>query len=152
MATERIEQTILRNLLFSEIYYRKVVPLLKQNISRNIMRKLSTKRLLTSLLSTTKFLLKKFLRLIYKIVTTSQRRHFKIQYRSSENSQTSGSIMNGCSTPQKSGVKIELYTSHSCNRSKSQMAAIRKFREMRYPRYSKKLGSIVRRTHRTRLH
>ena len=29
MATERIEQTILRNLLFSEIYYRKVVPFIK---------------------------------------------------------------------------------------------------------------------------
>ena len=29
MATERIEQTILRNLLFSEVYYRKVVPFIK---------------------------------------------------------------------------------------------------------------------------
>ena len=29
MATERIEQTILRNLLFTEEYYRKVVPFLK---------------------------------------------------------------------------------------------------------------------------
>ena len=29
MATERIEQTILRNLLFSETYYRKVVPFIK---------------------------------------------------------------------------------------------------------------------------
>jgi len=29
MATERIEQTILRNLLFNEEYYRKVVPFLK---------------------------------------------------------------------------------------------------------------------------
>ena len=31
MATERIEQTILRNLLFTEEYYRKVVPFLKAN-------------------------------------------------------------------------------------------------------------------------
>ena len=29
MATERIEETILRNLLFTEEYYRKVVPFLK---------------------------------------------------------------------------------------------------------------------------
>ena len=31
MATERIEETILRNLLFNEEYYRKVVPFLKSD-------------------------------------------------------------------------------------------------------------------------
>ena len=34
MATERIEQTILRNLLFTEEYYRKVVPFESRLFSR----------------------------------------------------------------------------------------------------------------------
>ncbi len=31
MATERIQQTILRNLIFTEEYYRKVVPFIKED-------------------------------------------------------------------------------------------------------------------------
>ena len=138
MATERIEQTILRNLLFSEVYYRKVVPFIKAEYFQEYHEKIVYEEIADFASKYDKVPTQEVLAIIYKIVTTSQRRHFKIQYRSSENSQTSGSITNGCSTPQKSGVKIELYTSHSCNRSKSQTEAIRKFREMRYPRYSKK--------------
>ena len=58
--------------------------------------------------------------------------------------QTSGSITNGCSTQQKSCAKTELYTLPSCSRSRSQTEAIRRFREMRYPRILQEaLGSIV---------
>jgi len=68
--TERIEETILRNLIYDEEFYRKVVLLLRQTILLNFRRELSLKRFRISLPNMIRFLPKKFLTLIYRIVVT----------------------------------------------------------------------------------
>ena len=70
------------------------------------MRKLSTKRLLTSLLSTTKIPTKEVLTINLQNRNDLTDDTYKDSVQTiSRDSQTSGSITNGCSTPQKSGVK-----------------------------------------------
>ena len=65
---ERIEETILRNLVYDEEFYRKVVHLLRQTILLNSKRGLSLKRFKTSLPNMIRFLPRKSLTLIYRIV------------------------------------------------------------------------------------
>ncbi len=142
MATERIETTILRNLLHNEEYYRKVVPFLKQNIMRTTMKKLSMRKLLTLLLSTIKYLLKKFLRLISKIVMTLLTMRLEIRYRQYPNFRTNGLTTNGSLTPQKNGVKTEQSTSPSCGLSKSQTEAIKNIKGCDTKHFTRSISSI----------
>ena len=138
MAIERIETTILRNLLHNEEYYRKVVPFLKAEYYESYHEKVIYEEIADFAAKYDKIPTQEVLTINLQNRNDLTDDTYKDSVSTISSSQTSGSIMNGCSTPQKSGAKTELYTLPSCSRSRSQTEAIRRFREMRYPRFSKK--------------
>jgi radical SAM superfamily enzyme len=143
MATERIEETILRNLLFNEEYYRKVVPFLKADYFNEYHERIIFEEIAD-------FASK------YDKVPTQEVLSINLQ---SRNDLTEDTFQSSLSTlkslgndwidygwslmPQKSGVKTEQSISLSCYPSRSQMEVIKNYQKMRSQVSFRRPGSIV---------
>ena len=128
MAIERIETTILRNLIHNEEYYRKVVPFLKAEYYENYHEKIIYEEIADFAAKYDKVPTKEVLTINLQNRNDLTDESFKDSVSDDiEDYQTSGSITNGYSTPQKSGAKTELYTLRSCNQSRSRTEAIKDF-------------------------
>jgi hypothetical protein len=128
---ERIETTILRNLLCNEQFYRKVVPFVKPDYFNEIHEKVIYEEV-WNFAST------------YELVPTKEVLTINLEARKDLNEEVYQNAVKtiaelndlpsnttGCSTQQKSGVRIEQSISPYWSRSRSQMIAIQKYQRMR---------------------
>ena len=79
--TERIEESILRNLICNEQYYRKVVPFIKADYFQEYNEKILFEEIADFAAKYDKVPLKKFSQLISRAEEILQKKHSKIHYR-----------------------------------------------------------------------
>ena len=79
--TERIEESILRNLIYNETYYRKVVPFIKADYFQEYHEKIVFEEIADFAAKYDKVPTKEVLTINSRVEETLQKRHSKIQYR-----------------------------------------------------------------------
>lgn len=135
---ERIEEIILRNLLFNEEYYRKVVPFLKAEYYEIYHEKIIYEEIADFASKYDKVPTKEVLTINLQNRNDLTDESFKDSVQAVSNLSDEWVDYDWLLDATEKWCKDRVYTSHSCNQSRLRTAAIRRFREMRYPPFSKK--------------
>ena len=142
MAIERIEETILRNLIHNEEYYRKVVPFLKAEYYENYHEKIIYEEIADFAAKYDKVPTKEVLTINLQNRTDLTDESFKDSLQTVRGLSDEWVDYEWLLDATEKWCKDKSYTLRSCNQSRLRTAAIQKFREMRYPQFSKKALAV----------